>query len=175
MLNTILVPTDGSDHAKKAVTIASDIAAKYESRIIFLHVVNGHPSTNAVRNLIDVEKLSDGGRAELERVEMMDKAAAAGGEPISVQIPISATLMEEVGDVLLADAESVARDHNVKSVSRTRKTGDAASSILESAKEAKADMIVMGSRGLSDLKGLFVGSVSHKVSHLSECTCVTVK
>jgi len=33
----------------------------------------------------------------------------------------------------------------------------------------------MGTRGLSDLKGLFVGSVSHKVSHLADCSCITVR
>ena len=43
------------------------------------------------------------------------------------------------------------------------------------AQDRKADAIVMGSRGLSDIKGLFLGSVSHKVSHLAECTCITVK
>jgi len=36
-------------------------------------------------------------------------------------------------------------------------------------------MIVMGSRGLSDFKGLLLGSISHKVSAQAECTCVTVK
>jgi nucleotide-binding universal stress UspA family protein len=39
----------------------------------------------------------------------------------------------------------------------------------------KANLIVSGARGLSDLKGLLVGSVSHKLSHLSPVTCITVK
>ncbi|WP_251975697.1 universal stress protein [Salinicola avicenniae] len=36
------------------------------------------------------------------------------------------------------------------------------------------DTIVMGSRGLSDLKGLAVGSVSHKVSHVAPCPVITL-
>ena len=43
------------------------------------------------------------------------------------------------------------------------------------AKDRMVDAIVIGSRGLSDIKGLFLGSVSHKVGHLAECTCITVK
>jgi nucleotide-binding universal stress UspA family protein len=33
----------------------------------------------------------------------------------------------------------------------------------------------MGSRGLGKMAGVLMGSISHKVSHLSKCTCVTVK
>ena len=53
--------------------------------------------------------------------------------------------------------------------------GNPADEIVEFAKQKQIDLIVMGSRGLSDIKGLFLGSVSHKVSHLAECTCITVK
>jgi nucleotide-binding universal stress UspA family protein len=36
-------------------------------------------------------------------------------------------------------------------------------------------MIFVGSRGLGNVKSLLMGSVSHKVAHLAECTCVSVK
>ena len=47
--------------------------------------------------------------------------------------------------------------------------------ILLAEKHEGADMIVMGSRGLGRVADVFMGSVSHRVSHLCECTCVTVK
>jgi chaperonin GroEL len=47
--------------------------------------------------------------------------------------------------------------------------------LREGIKAVAADMIVMGRRGLSDLQGLLMGSVSHKVSHLADCACLTVK
>ena len=40
--------------------------------------------------------------------------------------------------------------------------------ILEMAKELDAGLIVMGSRGLSDWEGLFLGSVTHRVLHLAQ-------
>jgi nucleotide-binding universal stress UspA family protein len=53
--------------------------------------------------------------------------------------------------------------------------GDPANAILRVAKRLQVNMIFLGSRGLSDTKGLLMGSVSHKVAHLAECTCVSVK
>ena len=47
--------------------------------------------------------------------------------------------------------------------------------ILETVEAEQADLVVSGARGLSDLKALMVGSVSHKLSHLSPVTCVTVR
>ena len=53
--------------------------------------------------------------------------------------------------------------------------GDPADVILNLAASHKVDMIVLGSRGLSDFKGLLVGSVSHKVGAQADCSCITVK
>ena len=53
--------------------------------------------------------------------------------------------------------------------------GDPAKRILEYAKEEAVDCIIMGSRGLGDLKALLQGSVSRKVSNRAPCTCVTVR
>jgi len=47
--------------------------------------------------------------------------------------------------------------------------------IAETAVHEKADMIIMGSRGLSDLSGLILGSTAHKVLHLSSCPVLIIK
>lgn len=53
--------------------------------------------------------------------------------------------------------------------------GRAASVILDLAKEEGAELIVMGTRGLTDWSGLLLGSVSHKVLHMAECPVLLVR
>ncbi len=53
--------------------------------------------------------------------------------------------------------------------------GRAARVILELASEEGASLIVLGSRGLSDLAGLVLGSVTHKILHLSHCPVLVVR
>ncbi len=52
---------------------------------------------------------------------------------------------------------------------------DAARAILDAVEAVGADAIVMGSSGLSDLQGLLLGSVTHKVIHLSDRTVVVAR
>jgi nucleotide-binding universal stress UspA family protein len=47
--------------------------------------------------------------------------------------------------------------------------------ILNPAANNKAAMIVLGSRSLSEFKGLLLGSISHKISARAECICVAAK
>lgn len=81
----------------------------------------------------------------------------------------------EVLNRVLRDAEETARKEGASNVTGTVEEGDPATAILDVAERHGADMIVMGSRGLGELKGLVVGSVSHKVTHLAKCTCATVR
>jgi len=53
--------------------------------------------------------------------------------------------------------------------------GDPTKCILAAAASEGVDTIAPGNRGLGNIDGMLVGSVSHKVSHLAECTCITVK
>jgi nucleotide-binding universal stress UspA family protein len=53
--------------------------------------------------------------------------------------------------------------------------GKVAEALVDSARDHKADAIVMGSRGRSDLSGLVLGSVAHKVIHLSDKTVVVAR
>jgi nucleotide-binding universal stress UspA family protein len=52
--------------------------------------------------------------------------------------------------------------------------GPEAESILKVAESRKADLIVMGRRGFGAVKGLLVGSVSHKVIHYASCPVMVV-
>jgi nucleotide-binding universal stress UspA family protein len=49
-----------------------------------------------------------------------------------------------------------------------------AESILKVAESRKADLIVMGTRGLGAVKGFLVGSVSRKVIHYASCPVMVV-
>ena len=146
MLN-ILVAVDGSDHATSALELASDIAAKYGAT---LHVFNAIESTELPKALRRY--------AESEHIE--------GSTP---------RIYTVIAERLLDTAAAEARELGVETVKPVIRNGDPAQQIVDYAKEAKIDMIVMGSKGLSDIQGLMLGSVSHKVSHLAPCTCVTVR
>jgi nucleotide-binding universal stress UspA family protein len=52
--------------------------------------------------------------------------------------------------------------------------GHMARGIVESAASADADVILMGTRGRSDFGGLFLGSVTHRVLHLTEKPVIVV-
>jgi nucleotide-binding universal stress UspA family protein len=58
---------------------------------------------------------------------------------------------------------------------QTTTHGSPAATILEQARDFGAGLIVVGSRGLSDLGGLLLGSVAHKVIQLSTCPVLVVR
>jgi nucleotide-binding universal stress UspA family protein len=53
--------------------------------------------------------------------------------------------------------------------------GDASTEILNYSKSNSIDIIAVGSRGLSEVKGWLLGSVSRKLVHYSPCSVLIVK
>jgi nucleotide-binding universal stress UspA family protein len=53
--------------------------------------------------------------------------------------------------------------------------GQAADQIVAAARDHDAGVIVMGSRGRSDLTALVLGSTAHKVIHLSDLPVLVVR
>jgi nucleotide-binding universal stress UspA family protein len=53
--------------------------------------------------------------------------------------------------------------------------GDAATEIIDYAKREQIDLIVSGSRGLGQFRSMWVGSVSRKLVHYSDCSVLIVK
>jgi nucleotide-binding universal stress UspA family protein len=51
---------------------------------------------------------------------------------------------------------------------------DPAHTIADAARELEADTLVVGTRGLSTIKGLLVGSVTHRLLHIAPCPVLAV-
>ena len=174
MIKTIVVPTDGSEHANKAIQLAGDIAEKYGARLVLLHVLLRGGMSSELQHMAEVEHLAD---------------REVGPMPFAANVPAAAARMlqevrsdrtprlvyEKVGRLILEAAEKTAREKGAKQIKTELGDGDPAREILDCAEREGANLIVMGSRGLGDIKGLLMGSVSHKVAQLAPCTCVTVK
>lgn len=138
MFKHILVPIDGSTYAQHALPTAIEVAQKFRSDVLVLHV-SEH-----------------------------DRSLAAAYSPeiavaYSVETPTEATQR-------VADAVKVIRDAGIaaKGELRDAAIGHVAKVIVNTATNNDIDLIVMGSRGLSDLQGLLLGSVTHKVIQLAD-------
>ena len=149
MIDLILVPVDGSAHANAAVDFASELAAKFGSKLILFNVISRLGSDHVPEGLQSY--------VELEHVHLTER-----------------DVLQSVANQIVANAEKRARAHGATKIETVATTGDPADSIVELAKKQNVSLITMGRRGLGGLKGLLLGSVSLKVSQLAECPCMTV-
>lgn len=78
------------------------------------------------------------------------------------------------GEALLARTCGLLQRRGLK-VTTVLARGDAATEIIDYARQKGMDLIVAGSRGLSQLKRLWMGSVSRKLVHYSDCSVLIVK
>jgi nucleotide-binding universal stress UspA family protein len=147
MFKTILAAVDGSDHATKALDIASDLAQRCDAKLIILSVYRHHSALESTHTLVKGQQEVEAPDATLGR------------------------LAREVVDAAVARAQA----KGVVQVEGLVRRGPPARTIVQIAKDRGAQAIAMGSRGLGDVEGFLLGSVSHKVSSLAECTCIMVK
>ena len=83
-------------------------------------------------------------------------------------------VIAEQGQQLLDKCAAIFEDKEIE-VTKVIAEGDPGFEITEYAKQNDISHIVIGTRGLSDLKGLILGSVSHQVIHLAQCPIILVK
>lgn len=149
MFRHILVAVDGSKHAMRAAVAAIDLAQQYGSALDVITVVK-KPST--------------------EISEQLRHYMAVENIPSTLE-----ELVDRRSQEILMQVEEHARKKGLTNIRKIAKPGQPARTIVEHAVQIGADLIVMGSRGLGDIEGLLLGSVSHKVSSLAECSCLTVR
>ena len=149
-IRTILHPTDGSASARKAFEFACDLAAERKAELLILHVQRRRGNDAIPPGL---EQFS-----EIEHVRATE-----------------AQLLRAAAEYIVDEARAVAQTRGIARVGAEVAEGDPALRIVDVARTRKVDTIVMGSRGLGDLEGLLLGSVSHKVAHAAPCSCVIVR
>lgn len=80
----------------------------------------------------------------------------------------------EAGANILADAKTKAEIEGVQ-VETLLKMGQPVQTIVEASKDGNFDLIVIGARGLSSVKEILLGSVSHGVTTHARCPILVVK
>ncbi len=176
MIETILVPTDGSTHARKATEFAAELATRFGARIVLLHVLLRDHLAEGLENVSQIQRhfgASEGSLAEIVGDIPPEKLAEWGGQELGSEAMRHA--LEYVAGRIIEWAAKVAADKGIADVRSHVEDGDPIERILEWAEKENADVIVMGSRGLGAVESLLVGSTSQKVNNRSPCTCITVK
>ena len=171
MFKTILCPIDGSDHARKALELAIDLAKAGNAKLILLHGLLLHEHSEDLKRFAEVEGLAKTVEPELSRLRSVE-----GRLDYGYQEPAPASRMYvEIGQTILDGAKLDAEEKGLSDVDTILTGGDTATQILRCIDERDVDCVVLGSRGLSDVKALVLGSVSHKVLNRAPCTCIAVK
>ena len=173
MIKNIVLAIDGSIHAKHAQIVAIDLASKYDAQLTLVHVLTRDHPPNEFARMVEVEHQADSGQPRVSEKDNTYSVVARflGNENDSKEARVIVLLGEQIINTASASASKA----GVANVTAEILSGDYANNILEVAKKVDAEIIVMGRRGLSNLKGFVTGSVSHKVSQRAECSVLTVK
>lgn len=144
-LDRILVPTDFSDFSKPAMQHGCAMAARFNAELHLLHVVP-------------------------DPAMLVPEAAAFSIETMQAQ-----------SESLVKDAEAMLQNlppdgwENEKAFVRKVCVGAAFMEIINYAREASIDLIVIGTHGRSGLMHILMGSVAERIVRKAPCPVLTVK
>lgn len=174
MFKHVLLATDGSANAKRAAAAAADIASTYGARLTLVTVLSRFMMLEDIESMPAARRLPRAAKDDIRRIHRMIPNSSSDIDT-SGYIPALPSLIDALGEVILDDAEAVAGRRKVRKITRVAVEGDAATQILKLIGDAKADLVVLGTRGLSNFRGLLIGGVSNKVIHGTKCPCLLVK
>jgi nucleotide-binding universal stress UspA family protein len=172
MFKKILASTDGSENAKRANETAAKLAASCGAKLVIVHVAPAFLSMDQVESSPMMGDLPKAVRDEMK--QMHDTVAGLEFTAFG-PVPAPQSAIDHFGNAILHQSAAAARANGCSEVSEVLVYGNSAERIIEEAGHEKADLIVIGSRGLSDIGGLLLGSVSHKVIQHAACPCLIVK
>lgn len=140
-MKKILLATDGSESSLKAARIAGELASlQQDAQVIVLYVAH---------------------------VPRAYYATDEFGNKVTPEVPMD-VLIRRTGEPILRKTVSALGLPESQVVTEVQ-VGEPAEEIVDYARLEEVDLIVMGSRGLSPIKELLLGSVSDKVLRTAPC------
>ncbi len=146
MIKNIVVGTDGSPTAEKAVREAAELAAKVGGQV---HLVSAYTRGRPA---------SEVRQAQREAPEDVAYAIDDKGD-VEDRLEEAAKVVKEVG----AEVDT----HAIK--------GEPADVIIELAEREQADLIVVGNKGMTGAKRFVLGSVPNAIAHHAPCNVLIVR
>lgn len=146
MFKTIVIGTDGSETARRAVADAVSLANGLAAKLLVVSVY---------------EAVSDI-RLREERRDIPEDQEWVFNRRDDVL-------------AMLEETANHARSAGVSEVETFARQGDPADAILDVAEEQGADLIMVGNRGMTGRRRFLLGSVPNKISHSAPCSVLIVK
>lgn len=146
MFETLLIATDGSNAAQKAVAYAVDIAKRHDSRLIICTVTS----------------------------ERLVRLQSAEPDPPDVDISLE-DAGDRISTEALARAETAAKAAGVNYELDEIYGRNVAATIAKEAVAVGADHIIIGSTGQTQLATCVLGSVAQNVVHYAHCPVTVVR
>ncbi|MCP4432154.1 MAG: universal stress protein [Gammaproteobacteria bacterium] len=147
MIKKILVATDASAASNRAVIEATYLASTHEAELLILHVIRDMQLPSQMKKVPELEEFAN----------------------------TREDILRKVAEDILKEAADSARAGGASKVQTAIGSGDPATSVIGFAKRRNVDTIVVGTRGLGKVKGLFMGSVSRKIVNNAEANCLIVR
>ena len=160
MIHHVLVPTDGSENAERAVRFSAQVADRRQQAEVT--VVYVHLRVTSTAHL---------GTSMIGTEQSMQEIRPLNDEPDSEELVHA----REIVDRAVAEIKSLVTSPDVTVTGRVMVDDRVDAGVLRIADETKADIIVMGTRGLSPLRGAIMGSVSHALIEKATCPVLIVK
>ena len=159
MIHHVLVPTDGSENAERAVRFSAQVAdRRHQAEVTVVHVYLQVLTTHA-------------GMAVLQPEQPLEAMGSLSHEMSAEEREHA----QEIVDHAVGLIRSLVTSPDVAVSGRVVVDTRVDDGILRGADETKADIIVVGTRGLSTLRGAIMGSVSHALIEKAHCPVLVVK
>ncbi|MFT5658928.1 MAG: nucleotide-binding universal stress UspA family protein [Gammaproteobacteria bacterium] len=139
MFERILVAVDGSESGHEALKTAIGMQKAFQAELLILTVFREHNMWKASVSMVNPELTGS-----------------------------TDTALQQYAKEVAEKSKQYAKEQGVKQVRSFYMGGGPARTIVKFSKDHDVNLIVLGSRGLSDTESFMLGSVSHKVTSTSD-------